>query len=225
MDRLVAGLPEDDLTTQYQIIKSLGKIRERFPRLQFDKSEIERVLRAEAETYSTQASRLAALLRVDLEDDAMTLLKRALQERFEFTRDRIFRLLGLIYPAKDIYNSWNGVVNGRPPVRAGALEFLGNLLSQAHKDEILILLEASAPEDVPVTGKRLIDRSSLTLNRVLRELVKGKDSWLAACAITLVGKLRLGEFAAVVKSVDTSGHPVTEEAVEHTLKLLSGQTA
>jgi AAA family ATP:ADP antiporter len=225
VDRMVAGLPEDDLTIQYQIIKSLGKIRDRFPRLQFSKSEIERVLQAEAETYSIHASRLAALARADLKNDAMTLLKRALQERFEFTRDRIFRLLGLIYPAKDIYNSWNGVVNGRPPVRAAALEFLGNLLSQTHKDEILPLLEVSAPENVPATGQRLIDRSSLTLNRVLRELVKGKDGWLAACAITLVGKLRLDELATVVKSVDTSGHPVTKEAVEHTLRLLSQQTA
>ena len=225
VDRLFACLPDDDLPIQFQIIKSLGKMRDRFSRLHFDKGEVERVLRGEAETYFVHSSRLATLERADLDDDAMTLLKRALQERFEFTRDRIFRLLGLIYPAKDIYNSWNGVVNGRPPVRAAALEFLGNLLSQAHKDEILPLLEASAPEDVPAPGQRLIDRSSLTLTRVLRELVKGKDAWLAACAITLVGNLRMDDLATAVKGVDASDHPVMAEAVEQTLRLLSHQSA
>ena len=199
-------------------------MRARFPRLQFGKTEVERALQAEAETYSNHATRLAALGRANLEDDALTLLKRALQERFEFTRDRIFRLLGLIYPAQDMYNAWNGLVNGRPPVRAAALEFLGNPLSQTHKDEILPLLEASTPEDVPAAGQRLIDRSSLSLVRVLRELVKGKDTWLAVCAITLVGRLRLDELATAVKSVNASGLPVTEEAVEHTLGLLSHQT-
>ncbi len=225
VDRLFACLPADDLTIQFQIIKSLGKMRARFPRLQFDKTEVERALQAEAETYSNHAARLAALGRANLEDDALTLLKRAVQERFEFTRDRIFRLLGLIYPAKDIYNAWNGVVNGRPPVRAAALEFLGNLLSQTHKDEILPLLEASTPEDVPAAGQRLIDRSSLSLVRVLRELVRGKDAWLAACSIMLVGKLRLYELAPTLRSVDTRGHPVTEESVEYALERLSQQPA
>ena len=86
-------------------------------------------------------------------------------------------------------------------------------------------LEASAPAQVPPFGRRLIDRSSLTLERVLTELVKGPDAWLAACAITLVGKLRLDKLAGAVKSVDTSVHPVAEEAVERTLKILSHQTA
>jgi HEAT repeat protein len=220
-ERLLASLPEDDLSTHYQIVKSLGKMRARYPRLQFDRVEVERILRAEAETYSNHAARLAALRREALQDDALALLDRALEERFDFTRNRIFRLLGLIYPAEDIYNSWNGVVNGRPPVRAAALEFLGNLLSQAHKDEILPLLEASAPEDVPAAGRRLIDRSSLSFNRVLLELVNGKDAWLAACAITLIGKLRVSELGLTVSSLDTHAHPVMEEAVEYALGRLS----
>jgi len=116
-------------------------------------------------------------------------------------------------------------VNGRPPVRAAALEFLGNLVSQTHKDEILPLLEASTPEDVPAAGQRLIDRSSLSLVRVLRELVRGKDAWLAACSIMLVGKLRLYELAPTLRSVDTRGHPVTEESVEYALERLSQQPA
>ena len=106
-------------------------------------------------------------------------------------------------------------MNGRPPVRAAALEFLGNLLSKDHKDQILPLLEATSPETVPDVGSRLIDRSSLNLDRILRELINGKDAWLAACAATLVGKLRIIELAPVLEEADTGVTPVLKEAVEY----------
>ena len=224
VDRLLSCLPDDDLSTHYQIVKSLGKMRARYPRLKFDRSEVERVLRAETEAYSNQAARLAAVRRSHLQDDSLSLLDRALAEHFDFTRDRIFRLLGLIYPPDDLYNSWNAVVNGRPPVRAAALEFLGNLFSPSHRDRILPLLEASGPEAVPAVGTRLIDRSSLSTDRVLRELLKGKDAWLVACAATLVGRLRMADLGPTLKGVPR-GTPVVREAVEYALGRLAERSA
>jgi AAA family ATP:ADP antiporter len=224
VDRLLSCVPDDDLSTHYQMVKSLGKMRARYPRLKFDRSEVERVLRAETEAYSNHAARLAAVRRSHLQDDSLSLLDRALAEHFDFTRDRIFRLLGLIYPPDDLYNSWNAVVNGRPPVRAAALEFLGNLLSPNHRDEILPLLEASGPEAVPAVGRRLIDRSSLSTDRVLRELLKGKDAWLVACAATLVGRLRIADLGPTLKGVPR-GTPVVREAVEYALGRLAERSA
>ena len=214
-NRLLSCSPDDDLNTHFQIVKSLGKMRARDSRLRFDRLEVDRILRAEADAYSSYAAKLTVIRRDRVEDDSMALLQRALAEHFDFTRDRIFRLLGLIYPQGDIYNSWNAVVNGRPPVRSAALEFLGNLLSKEHRVQILPLLEATSPEAVPDVGSRLIDRSSLKLNRVLRELINGKDAWLAACAATLVGKLRIIELAHVLEKADTGVTPIMKEAVEY----------
>ena len=92
---------------------------------------------------------------------------------------------------------------------------MGNLLSKNDKDQILPLLEATSPETVPDVGSRLIDRSSLKLNQVLRELIHGKDVWLAACAATLVGKLRIIELAPVLEEADAGVTPVMMEAVEY----------
>jgi AAA family ATP:ADP antiporter len=220
--RLLACLPDDDLNTHYQIVKSLGKMRARDSKLKFDRLEVDRILHAEADAYSSDAARLAAIRRSRLEDDSMALLRHALAERFDFTRDRIFRLLGLIYPKDDIYNAWNAVVNGRPPVRAAALEFLGNLLSTDHRDWLLPLLEAMSPETVPDLGSRLIDRSSLKLDHVLRELITGKDIWLAACAATLVGRLQIVELAPVLERALAEETPVLKEAVEYARGRLSG---
>jgi len=55
----------------------------------------------------------------------------------------------------------------------------------------------------------------LKLNPVLRELIHGKDAWLAACAATLVGKLQIIELAPVLEKADTGVTPVLKEAVEY----------
>jgi len=198
-------------------------VRARGSRLKFDRVEVDRVLNVEAETYSHFAAQVAALQRDRPEDDSVVLLERALIERFDFTRDRIFRLLGLVYPQEDIYNSWNAVANGRPAVRAAALEFLGNLLSKEHQDGILILLEASSPESVPVLSSRLVDRSSWTTNRVLGELIGGKDTWLAACAATLVGRLRILELAPLLEKKETGSSAVLREALDYAHARLAEQ--
>jgi hypothetical protein len=60
------------------------------------------------------------------------LLVQVLEERIEYTRERIFRLLGLTYRQDEIASLWNRIVSGRPSVKAAALEYLANLLSRTH---------------------------------------------------------------------------------------------
>jgi AAA family ATP:ADP antiporter len=220
VNRLFSCLPDDDLTLHYQAIKSLGKMRARYPHLRLYKSEVDRLLRWEAVFYCDLASKLTVLRARTDPEDSQALLDRALEERWEFTRDRIFRLLGLVYPAKDIFNSWNGLVHGRPAVRAAALEFLENLLSQEHKETVLPLIEAATPEEVYARGKTLFDLPEVSLDTALAELVTGKDAWLAACAVTMVGTLGLAELRPIVESVQTHPDPVTRESAQYTLRRL-----
>jgi hypothetical protein len=190
---ILAHLPEEDLPLHYQAIKTLGKMRSRYQELRFSAREVDRLLRKESLTYCTTASRWVTIRSAIPHCDSQALLQRALEERLEFTRERIFRLMGLIYPAGDIFNAWHRIVHGRPPVRAAALEFLGNLLNNKHKETLLPLLEASSWSEIatsgPCSGAVISPRPDF--QETVIELIEGPDAWLAACSVTLAGELGL----------------------------------
>lgn len=211
---LLAGLPQRDPALHFQVLRALGKMRSRNGRLRFPHDEVDRLLEVEARAYVTLAGRLLAIRDHSQWNESSSLLLRALEERLELTQERIFRLLGLIHPPGDIYSAWIRLVHGRPPARASALEFLGNLLEAGHKSKVLPLLEATSWEDIGSRGRTLFDLRTPTFSETVVELVTGPDGWLAACAVTLAGDLGVQEARpAVLGAVDHPDAVVRQAAV------------
>ena len=122
--------------------------------------------------------------------------------------------------ADDIFNAWNRLVHGRPPVRSASLEFLGNLLDKDHRSHVLPLFEASTWEEVRKLGRSLFDIPEATVEATVLRLVNGPDSWLCACTVTLVGELGLSEARAAVQGVVHHPNAVVRQAAASTLKRL-----
>jgi len=77
-------------------------------------------------------------------------------------RERIFRLLGLIYPPEDIYRAFLGLNSSERDVRATAIEFLDNLLESGLKKRLLPVID----DEVPIEDKlRAIGLRSLGLEQ------------------------------------------------------------
>ena len=55
-------------------------------------------------------------IRAALEQDER-LLARALDEKVAAAEKRVFRLLGLVYPSRDLYNAYLGYASGEPSGR------------------------------------------------------------------------------------------------------------
>ena len=143
IDALFELLPHDDHRLHYQVIKALSKLRSRFPTLRFHDRDVDRLLELETREM-TELSRLRrALERRRTEIVSLELLAKVLEERIEFTRERIFRLLGLEYPHEEVAGAWNRIAYGRPSVRAGALEYLSNVLAKKHRLAVFLLLESA----------------------------------------------------------------------------------
>jgi ATP/ADP translocase/HEAT repeat protein len=217
---ILAHLPEEDLPLHYQAIKTLGKMRSRYPELRFPAREVDRLLDVERDLYCTTASRWMILRGGRPQNDWQSLLLRAIEERLSFTRERIFRLLGLIHPADDIFNTWHRIVRGRPSVRAAALEFLGNLLSAKHREYFLPLLEASSWEEVAVRAREQTPNlgALTTFRDAVVELIEGTDAWLAACAVTLAGEMRIAEALEPVRAATDHPDEVVREAAKAVLE-------
>lgn len=169
---------------RYAVLKGLGKLRARYPGLVFDTRLISREI-------STEAGRFIQLAGVDallpVEGEAAALLQRAVAETQQLRLEGVFRLLGLLYPARDVLNAYHGVMSGRRVLRANAHEFLDNLLEGSHRRLVLALIDEQPAyeawrESLQLLGDEF-DESLRTEADALTFLVNSCDPWLAACAI------------------------------------------
>lgn len=216
--RILEDLPEDDLNLHHQSIKALSKMRARNPRIHFPLEQVDRLIQAEGRALGALSGKHAVLSRHPDSKPSLSLLTRAIEERLVVRRDHLFRLLGLVYPPEDIFNAWNRLTHGRPPVRAAALEFLGNLLSLHHKETALSLLEASTWKDASRRAQYLYGLPVVSFDRTVTALVKGTDGWLAACAVTLVGELQMIQALEAVRSVENHADALVREAAGAVLR-------
>ncbi|HSP05908.1 MAG TPA: HEAT repeat domain-containing protein, partial [Acidobacteriota bacterium] len=191
MDALTANLDQKDLFLRFEIIKALSKLRAAHSELKIDGNRITRKILDETSNYHHILAALKAQARIRNPDESVTvvqarrLLGRALDERLEDNLERIFRLLGLKYPSRDIFNAYRGIVSRRDDQRANAVEFLDNILDSDLKRYILPIVESRQVEALMNTG--IVERASADLE-ALTSLLEGDDSWLQVCVMHLLAQ-------------------------------------
>lgn len=169
------------------VIKALNSLRTRHPELKFNADELGERLIGQTRSYY----QIAQVLHLHLQSPdspAGDLLLQALQEKQEQNLDRIFRLLGLVYPPRDIYNAYLGIVSGRKMLHANAIEFLDNLLRSDIRKYILPILDDASDNVVLQKGQELFDVGFSDREDALAYLIEGPDSWLRACAVFCIRK-------------------------------------
>jgi len=226
------NLEQRDLLIRYEIIKSLNKLRTKFPELKFDKQRINARIMEEIEQYyriltllyrqnnsisavnSTGSSNhdLGRLIK------ARKLLTVALEENLDSNLDRIFRLLGLKYPHKDMYNAYLGVKSHRADLRANSVEFLDNILESSLKKFFIPIVESASPEFLLAKTKELFGFSKPSESESINLILHSDDNWLKVCTLHLISELNYAEpIDSVVKLLDDPDLLVHETA-KHYLK-------
>ena len=117
------------------------------------------------------------------------LLARSLEERKSKTLDRLFRLLALQYPPKEIYSAYLAVSRRRPDEVSAALEFLDNVVDREVKRILIPLVDA--PAQLAQRGKELFGVEPRSVESAIRELILSGDPWLAPCAQAAAAELNL----------------------------------
>ncbi len=223
---LVNSLIQSDPGLRYDVLKGLNKLRRRDVTLVPARTDIEDMLLAEVMGYFRSFQILAAF------DDKPgtsqrrrgrdSLLVRALRERMEHELERIFRLIGLLYPPQDIHNAYAGLMSGRTNLEANALEVLENLLRPEHYRLVAYGLdpEIALPEKMNF-ARRLVHTSVASKAEALRILLRSEDRWLTACALHEVGQSRLAELQEDVRQIPHNHDPLLEETWKWTSSRLA----
>jgi hypothetical protein len=216
---LAESLIQSDPGVRFDVLKALNKLRSRDPGLVPPRSDVEDMLNAELVGYYRSFQILAA---IDPSASAAisgvssgpgeSVVARALRERMAYELERIFRLLALLYPPRDVHNAFLGLTMGTSQRQANAQELLEHLLKPDLYRRLVHGLDSEIPlrEKVNFAG-RLCGSSVKSRNEALRILLHSEDGWISACALYAVGEERLTELNDEVSQVAHAADPLLEE--------------
>jgi ATP:ADP antiporter, AAA family len=188
---LSEALLEADTQLRFRVIQALNKVYDAHPEIERDVRMIETVLAAEMLGHYRSYQILAALGET-LPGDAV--LARAPRESMDQEVERIFRLLGLLYPRHDLHSACVGVQSLDPVAHDNALEFLDNILKPQLRAVLVPLLDSgvSASERARL-GSRVVGMKVESREQAVRALLSSEEPWLKSCGAYAVGTLGLHE--------------------------------
>jgi AAA family ATP:ADP antiporter len=214
VDVLSRSIGEPDLVIRSAVLKALGHLRNHESDLDYGDSQVREQIHSEARSYFTLYAALARFREVEPGGKATALLARTIDERLDQTIERLFRLLGLRYPPKQIQAAYLAVSHKRSEEFAAALEFLDNILDHDLRSILLPMIDGS-PHLLDI-GDEHFGVKVPSLESALLQQLNLQDSWLTACAIAAAGELKLRSMKDQVRAIADSGDavlaPVAREA-------------
>ncbi len=206
MDDLVSALERPEIATdgllRFKVLSAIEKLNRDHPSLTFASDPVERVTRTEGRDFFKRlVSHYNLFTRGALPNDSI--LARVLDEKTQRSTDRMYRLLGLLYPWKDIAATRWAIEHGDSRARAGALEYLDNLLPNDLRRYVLPLLEDLPLEEKVARGNALLRDRVRDVEETLLGLIHDEGQVVAAAAIFVVGVHKLWNLRDDVEYVRT----------------------
>ena len=226
------NLSQKDLHLRYEIIKALNKLRIKFQELKFDKQSIKTKILEEIELYNRT---LALWIRQNMElisgeaseppnidpgqrQKARKLLVTALDEKLDNNLERIFRLLGLHYPPKDMYDAYLGIISSNLHIRANSIEFLDNILEPKLK-RILIPIVETTRADILIDKPSEISGLEIPSEfECIKSILQSHDNWLKTCTIYLVAKTHDKKTINIIPKLTDDPDPMVRETAKYCLE-------
>ncbi|MFB6249987.1 MAG: Npt1/Npt2 family nucleotide transporter [Salinibacter sp.] len=187
MTTLVRGLRKVPIPVRHAITRALSKLHQSVafaPNPEVLDTAIER----EAEHYAL----LGQILHLG-PDASLSADRAQLRSLRQESLERIFRLLGIRYDQRDIYDAYLGIVSSDPQLRDSAIEFVDNLVDYQTRRYLLPLLDDPNLEQAVEIGAATFDEQIRQVDEARRYLREVDDPRLTAL---------LGSTRAEVETLD-----------------------
>jgi hypothetical protein len=160
--------------------------------------------------------------------EATSLLRKTLGEKAHKTLDRLFRLLAMRHPPKDLYAAWQALSSPNARIRANAVEYLDNILRTPQKKLVLALVEEKPTQERIERGLRDLGESGVGWPNSLARQAASDDDWLAACALHTVWATEqrdLFELIEMKKVESLEERPLVKETLKSLRRKIEIDTA
>ena len=203
------NLLERDTTLRFRIIRALNKLHRLHPELEPDTQMLEMVLAAEIIGHYRSYQILAKLNPARDHEDPMV---RALNESMQQELERIFRLLGLLYPRVDVHSAYLGLQAKKVTVYDNALEFLDNVLKPQLRGMLVPLLDGRiSVEQRAAIADRFVHTKVENKEQAVEALVASDDPWLRSCGAYAIGALGMKSLEAQLNRCLNDSDPLLRE--------------
>jgi CRP-like cAMP-binding protein/HEAT repeat protein len=205
VDVLVAALAERDGFIRYKVVSALERLRREHPELTLQQEPIEKLAIQEARRFFTFLSLHDNLFgKEKLKADS--LLSQGLTEQMARLRNRIFKLLTLLYDPVDVDAARYTLEHGDARGRSSASEYLDNILSSGLRKQVLPVLEDMPRDERVRRGNVLIKTRPRDVEETLLQLINDDDPVTASAAIDVVREQKLWNLADDVEHVLAHRH-------------------
>src|SRR2546427_3033460 len=206
---LMENLMESDTTLRFRIISALNKLCCLPPSIESDTQTLETVLAAEILGHYRSSQILDKL---NATGDSRDPVAPALTESIQQELERIFRLLGLLYPHIDLHAAYLGLQSKSVSVHDNALEFLDNVLKSQLRDMLVPLLDSkiTVAERAQI-AQRLVRAKIESQEQAVAELVASDDPWLKSCGAYAIGALGIKSLEGQLDGCLNEADPLLRE--------------
>jgi AAA family ATP:ADP antiporter len=182
-------LLEADTQLRFHAIQALNRCYQAHPQIELDVRMIETVLAAEILGHYRSYQILGTLGEVLPGDENLVNIPR---ESMEQEMERIFRLLGLLYPRHDLHSAYFGVQSKDPTVHDNALEFLDSILRPQLRSVLVPLLDSGVSVEERVRlAHRMVGAKVESREAATAALLLSEEPWLKSCGAYAVGMFGL----------------------------------
>jgi hypothetical protein len=137
---------------------------------------------------------------------------RALTESMRQELERIFRLLGLLYPHLDIHSAYLGLQSKNVSVHDNALEFLDNVLKPQLREMLVPLLDGKITvHERARLAQRLVHTKIENQEQAVVALVTCDDPWLRSCGAYAIGTLGMRSLEGELNRCLNDADPLLRE--------------
>ena len=190
VDVLFAALGDSDGFLRYKIIEALETLRCGHDELVFNADAVEAQVVKESNRYFMYLSLRYNIAQHDASAEG-TLLLRALDDKLARTIDRLYRLLGLRYPWRDIAAARTAISSADLRRRAGAVEYLDQVLTGVVRKRVMPIVDVEPLAEKVRYANNMIKSRPRDLDDTLAQLVHDDDPVVAAAAIGDVSRRQL----------------------------------
>jgi AAA family ATP:ADP antiporter len=216
---LTESVLDKDVVLRYRCIAALNKLGQLHPDRPVDRKIIESVLGAEILGHYRSYQVMGTLTR-SLSDSAEP-VRQGLNESMEKERERIFRLLKMLYPEHDLHSAYVGLQSSDPVVHDNAIEFIDTILPPEIRTVLMPLIDRDVSvRDRIQRANQLLGSTISGREEAVEVLIQGADPWLRSCAAYTIGELHLQRFASVLEGWEQDPDPLLRVAAHDALQKL-----
>ena len=203
---LMEHLLESDITLRFRTISALNKLCRLHPEVETDVQTLETVLAAEILGHYRSYQILDKMGAAgDSQDPAV---RETIQQELE----RIFRLLGLLYPHLDLHAAYLGLQSKSVSVHGNALEFLDTVLKSQLRDMLMPLLDGKITVGERARlANRLVGTKIESREHAVVALVTSDDPWLRSCGAYAIGNFGLKSLEGELNRCLNDADPLLRE--------------